>query len=230
MTKTYLLRRDDHVVCTHLLDVIDLLRTVREGKHLGAHSLGEQDGVVAETTNTNDTDLLARTATVHSQGRVDGETSAEHRSGVARLDAVGDGEDELAVSADGGRVTALRVHAIGVDIRVGVDPLRAVVLQAVLAGSALSAASNLRADTDPVSNLETVGSGTLTYASDLANNLVADDEREVVGRSPALSNGMDVRTAHTAVRDGDFDVVSGESFGCEVLDFKFFVAIRACSQ
>ena len=77
-----------------------------------AHRLRPHDRVVAEPTNADDPDLLARPAAVRLEGRIDSETSAHHRCRVARLNLLGDGEDEALVCADGGRVADLGNHII----------------------------------------------------------------------------------------------------------------------
>lgn len=52
---------------------------------VGAEGLGEEDGKVAKTTDTNDTNLLPGTAAPGTERRVDGDTTAEERSSVLGL-------------------------------------------------------------------------------------------------------------------------------------------------
>lgn len=65
-----------------------------------------------ETTDTDDTDSLARSSTVPDQRRVDGQPGAKHRRGILRCESLRDSKDESVVGSDGSRVTALRGDAI----------------------------------------------------------------------------------------------------------------------
>lgn len=80
---------------------------------------GEHDGDVTESSNSNDTNLLARPATVPLEGREDGQSSAHERGGVFALEVIGDLEDKVLVSPDGGTVAPLRSVSIGVGALVG---------------------------------------------------------------------------------------------------------------
>lgn len=107
MKRHYLLPHINYVVCSHLLDVIELLRLKREGVNLRAHGFGPEYCVVPQPANADNTDLLARAAAVCLEWRVNGEAGAEHRCGMSGLDLVRDREDKTLVCANGGRVPAL---------------------------------------------------------------------------------------------------------------------------
>jgi hypothetical protein len=67
-----------------------------------------------KTANTDHADLLAWSGTVPNERTEDGETSTEHASGVLRLEAIRNREDELLVSDDAGGVATLCAGAVGV--------------------------------------------------------------------------------------------------------------------
>ena len=152
---------------------------------------------VAETTESDNANLLALGNAVAHKGRVDGQATAEHGSDVLVLDAVGNAEDKLLVGADAARVAAVGdLAAVGVLGIVRVDLLLAVVLVVVLAPVALHARPHLRADTGAVADLELLDFG--ADGSDLADNLVPSDQRGD-DLAPAAGDGVDVRAADTAV-------------------------------
>lgn len=190
---------------------------------------------MAETADPDDPDLLARSAPVRLEGGENGEAGAEHRRGVAGLECFWDGKDELLMGANRGSVSALRDDAVGIFsvlsnihkksrqrkqhicAHVGVNLLRAVVLVPVLALSALHARPDLRANSDTVSDLDSLD--LVADAHGLADDLVSDDEGQLA-LAPALLEGMHVGAAHAAVADGDFDVVGLERLGRELDDFQ----------
>lgn len=90
------------MVRAHLLDILRLVRGMRERIHFRAERLSEHDGVVPQPTDPDDTDLLAGAAAVALEGRENGEAGAEHRGGVFGGETGGDGEYELLVCADRG--------------------------------------------------------------------------------------------------------------------------------
>lgn len=95
------------------------------------------------------------------------------------------------------------------------DALRAVVLVIVVAWSALHTTTDLRANTDTVTDLDVFN--ILSNSHRLSDNLVSNDEREMA-LAPALLEGVQVRAADTAVGDGDFDVVGAEGLWFEGSD------------
>lgn len=137
--------------------------------------LGEENTKVTQTTNTDDTDSLSRTAAVVAEGGVDGDTTAEHGSGDVGGKTLGDLDDEARVgTVVVGVSTVGLADAVGVDGAVGADHLGAVVDSA---GGALSAvlseaAAGLSAYTDAVTDLDVLD--ILTDLDGLADDFVTD--------------------------------------------------------
>lgn len=136
----------DELLGTHLQGILLLAGRVRDGVDLSTESLGPQKSEVTETTNTDNTDLLARTSAEADKRRVDCETSAEHRSSDGSFEVVGNLEDEVVVCTDVRGITTLRDGAIGVGCTVGVDGVRAVVLLIGLAVVTGQVGTNLSAN------------------------------------------------------------------------------------
>ena len=137
-------------------------------------------GLSCGYSQSNNGDLLAGTSSKSSQGRVYGNTSAEHASGKVCLDAVGDLEGEVLVSADVAGETSLGDGAVRVGSTVCVDHVGAVVLLVRLAVTAVKVGADLGTDTCAVANLECGDLG--SDLDDLANDLVsyAQGERNVL--------------------------------------------------
>lgn len=142
---------------------------------VSAEGLGEENTKVAQTTNTDDTDSLSRTAAVVSQGSVDGDTTAQHGGGVLGGETLGDLDDEARVgTVVVGVSTVGLANIVGVDGAVGADHLGAVVdsasgtLNAVLA----EAAAGLGTYTDTVTDLDVLD--VLADLDGLADDFVAD--------------------------------------------------------
>lgn len=138
----------DELLGTHLESILLLAGRVRDGVDLSTESLGPQKCKVTKTTDTDDTNLLAGTSAEADKRGVDGQTSAEHRSGDGSLDVVGDLEDEVVVGTNVRGVTTLRDGAIRVGCTVSVDGIGAVVLLVSLAVVAGQISANLSTDTD----------------------------------------------------------------------------------
>lgn len=94
---------------------------MREDGHVRAQRLGELNGQVPETTDPDDPDVLAWAGTVSDERRVDGRAGAEEGTDFFGFEGVRDGEDELLVDPDHGRVAALGHDSVGVRGVVGVD-------------------------------------------------------------------------------------------------------------
>lgn len=93
--------------------------------------------------------LLARSTTIVLQRRVDGNTTTKHRSSLSAVKTIGNLEDKVARVTSIGSVTTVRLAAaILVLVAICVGAVQAVVLFAVLAVLALSAAVRLGADTN----------------------------------------------------------------------------------
>lgn len=104
------------MVSAHLLRVFEFAKAVRERVYLRTQRFCEENCVVAEPTNANDTDLLPRTCAIRLQRREHSETGTEHRSRILRLNGVRNLEDEALMRADSSRVTALSNNTVGVHI------------------------------------------------------------------------------------------------------------------
>lgn len=183
------------MVSAHLLRVFKFAKAVRERVHFRTQRFCEENCVVAEPTNTDDTDLLPRTGAIRLQRREHSETGAEHRSCVFRLNSVRNLKDEAFMRADGSRVTALSYNAVGIHIvlrcvrslsaaklttrkhtHIGINQLEAIVLVSGLASSALHAAPDLGTDTDSVADLKL---GHLRAdPSHISNNFMSHNERK----------------------------------------------------
>lgn len=101
--------------------------------------------------------------------------------------------------------------------------LRTIILISFLALPALHATSNMRAHAHAVSHLDALHM--LPNPHSLANDFVADDEREL-GLAPALFERMKVGTTHAAVGNGNFDVGGTEGLWCDGGDFEVEIVLR----
>jgi len=138
----------DELLGTHLEGILLLVGRVRDGVDLSTESLGPQKSEVTKTTDTDDTDLLAGTSAEADKRRVNGQTSAEHRSCDGSLEVVGNLENEVVVGTDVRGVTTLRDGAIRVRCTVCVDGVGAVVLLVSLAVVAGQVGADLGTNTD----------------------------------------------------------------------------------
>ena len=97
----------------------------------------------------SETYLLARSASVVLQWRVDGNTTTKHGSGISAVQPLGNVEDKSAgVTSIGGVTTVGLSAAVLVLVAVCVGNVYAVVLFTILAILAFSTAVRLSADTD----------------------------------------------------------------------------------
>ena len=85
---------------------------------------------MSESTNADDTDLLAWATAVLLQRRVECETAAEHRRCVLGSNGVGYLDDEVGGCSAVIRISTIRLAAVGVLAIVGGDHALAMVLQA----------------------------------------------------------------------------------------------------
>lgn len=180
---------------------------------------------MAETTNTNDTDLLSRAGTEALEGAVDCDTGAQHRRGLRALQLLRNGVhpakditsaiqlDKLMhsshlpvlVDTDVRAVATLSdVTSVHVLLAPGIDLVSAVGLVVVLALLALEAAVNLSTDTDTLADL--CESDLVTDANDLADDLVADSKR-VRARAPVTVDLVHVTGADTAALNLNVDIL-----------------------
>jgi hypothetical protein len=117
-----LVSRIDEVVGTKFLGVLFLVLGVRDCEHLCTESVCPHESEVAQSSDSDDTDLLARTATETDEGRVSCESSAQHRSGDGGVEILGNLEHEILLYSNVGREAALGDSTILVLGAVGIDP------------------------------------------------------------------------------------------------------------
>lgn len=225
-------------ISAELQSILLLVVLARDGNDLvGAKGLGEHDTEVTETTNTNDTDTLAGSAAVVFQGRVHGDTTAEHGRSLGGGDGVGDLNDETRGRAVVQGVTAIGLAAVLVDAVVGANHgVAAVLLKtrgALLAVTVAAAARvALSTNTNTVSNLDiTLGLGTNAnsdtddFVTDTAGvhggalHLVSLQSKDGVNEHayPTASESVQVGSADTAVGDLDVNIGLLPGLGLELL-------------
>jgi hypothetical protein len=117
------------------------------------------------------------------------------------------------MSADVGRVPALRNGAVWIWGAVGVDLLGAIVLVVALALLAFHAGLNLCSNTDAVTDLDCGNLG--SNLDGLANDLMTDAQGER-HLTPTASDAVDVGAADTAAFDFDVDIIVFEGLGFEL--------------
>lgn len=166
-------------VSAELQSVLLLVVLARDGNDLvGTKGLGEHDTEVTQTTNTDDTDALAGSAAVVSQGRVHGDTTAKHGRSLGGGDGVGDLDNETRGRAVVEGVTAIGLAAVLVDTVVGANHgVAAVLLEArgTLFAVTVAAAARvaLSTNTNTVSNLD-IALGFGANANSDTNDFVTD--------------------------------------------------------
>lgn len=163
-------------VGTELKDLILFAGLARDSNDLiGAKSLGEKNAEVSETTNTNDTNFLARSTTILLERRVDSHSTAEHGSGSSRADALGDLKNEMAWRAVVVGVSTIRFAlVVGVNRAVGINGVNTVRLQTIgaLITVRLQARICLSTNTDAIADLDVLD--VLANSNGLANDFVAN--------------------------------------------------------
>lgn len=131
---------------------------------------------MSQATNTDDAHSLAWAAAVLFQWGVDGDATAQHGRSIGGVQALGDGDDEVAVRPVVCGIAAVRLAlALGVHGTVRVDGMNAVGLLslAALGAVGLQARAGLRAHADAVADLDVLY--VVADADGLADNLVAYD-------------------------------------------------------
>lgn len=83
-----------------LLDILDLVRRVREGVRLSSEGNAPLNAQVTQATDAADGNFLARTDSGADQRGVGSDTGAEKGCGIGRVEGVGDLEGEVFVGAD----------------------------------------------------------------------------------------------------------------------------------
>lgn len=102
---TNLIADINHVVSTHLLDILSLVLAVCKGPDFSTKSLGEHHGIVTQSTNSNDANFLSGATAVSDEGREDSKAGTKHGGGVLGGKTRWNRENELLVSTDGGGVS-----------------------------------------------------------------------------------------------------------------------------
>ena len=164
----------------HLLGVGFLRLGVRDRRHVGTERLGEEEAKVAESSDTDDSDVLRRlSGAVLAQRRINGHATAQHWGSEREIKAVRDTNDEVTRSAVEVGVPAVRLGALGdflavVLAGVGADlTLLAVLLAVGFAVVAFEARVVLSTDADNVADLDVLD--VLADADGLADDLVSND-------------------------------------------------------
>ena len=154
-----------------------------------------------------------------AQRCVDGNASAEQRSGVFALQSSGNRSDKARVDADG-------IGEASIAVKAGALELRAEILETFAAPFAVPAGVRLPPDADTVPDRKAQA-----VAAGLRNrsyNLVAGDER-LLADAPIVVDQMQVAVTDAAVRDFDLDVDRFQFAGV-VLIWKQFGASRVRSK
>lgn len=87
-----LLAGREEAVRAHLLRVLLLVPVARDGPDFGAEGLGEDDAVVAETSDAHDADLLPGSGSEALERAVHRDTGAEHGCCLCAGERFGNGE------------------------------------------------------------------------------------------------------------------------------------------
>lgn len=129
-------------ICTHIKCVRPFASRTGDGPGLGAEGLAEENAEVADSTaicNTQlvdghqllrdwicdvlhpeNADFLSWPSTITDEGRIGGQTRAEHRRSTLGFQGVRNREGEVLVSTNVRRVASLRQSAIGVETAVSI--------------------------------------------------------------------------------------------------------------
>jgi len=105
-------------------------------------------------SNTNNSDLLARSTSIGLERRVYSDTTAHHRRSIRAVKTLRDLQDKVTVRAVVRGVPTVGLASVGPLAAVGVCRLGAVVLVTGLALLALEARAGLGADSNAVTDLE----------------------------------------------------------------------------
>jgi len=145
--------------------------------------------VINIPSNTNNSDLLARSTSVGLEGRVNSNTTTHHRRRIRAVKTLRDLQDKVAVRTVVRGVSTVGLASVGPLSTVGVRGLGAVVLVTGLALLALEARAGLGADADTVADLDVLD--LLADADGFADDLVAN-AAWVAGRWLAVALVADV--------------------------------------
>lgn len=155
------------LISTQLEGVFPLVGLAGDGDNLvRTQGLGEQDTKVSQSTDSYNSDLLAGTAAVVLERRVERDTTAHHGCGLSRGDGIGDLNDEVRGSTVVQSVSTVRLVAVVVDAIVRANHSMFTVLLhtgGTLLAVALTAQTRvvLGSDTNTVTDLDaSLGLGT----------------------------------------------------------------------
>lgn len=162
----------DVMIGAHFLRITFLVCAVAENIHFRTQRLGEQERIMAQSSETDDTDFLARPASVSDQGREHGQSSAQHRASMSALNLIRNREDELGVGDDASGITTHRLDTIGELGAIGMDHAGTIVLIVSFAGTAFHAGKALCTDTGTIADFDVFH--VLADASDLADNFMTE--------------------------------------------------------
>lgn len=117
-----LVSRVNEVVSTEFLSVFLLVLGVGNCEDLCTKSVCPHESEVAQSSDTDDSDLLARPASETNKGRVSRETSAKHRSCDSGIEVLRDLEHKILLDSNVRREATLGDSAVLVLGAVSVDP------------------------------------------------------------------------------------------------------------
>jgi hypothetical protein len=117
-----LVSRINEVVGTKFLGVFLLILGVRDCEHLCTKSVCPHKSEVSQSSDSDDADLLARTASETDERRVSCESSAQHGGGDGGVEILGNFEHEILLYSNVGREATLGDSAILVLGAIGIDP------------------------------------------------------------------------------------------------------------
>jgi hypothetical protein len=103
----------DELGGSHLLRILLLPLRVGDGGDVGTQGLGEQEGKVTQSTDSNDSDINSGSTSVRDQRVVNGYSSTKHRSGHSGVETIGDLDDEMSRGTVVGCVSSERLVTLG---------------------------------------------------------------------------------------------------------------------
>ena len=189
------------VVGAQLQAVVLLAQRLGEDRDLRAERVRDLDAHVADTAQTDHSDVLAGARAPLLERRVRGDARAQQRRGHVQGQPVGDTDDVVLVDDDLLGVAAVGGLSVTTDVVVRLDsPPYTVLFLAGLAVVALAAGVDQAADAHAVADLVLGHAG--ADLGDDARDLVARDHREV-RLTPALADQVDVGVTDAGELDVD---------------------------
>lgn len=182
------------VSSTKSLSVLDLLVIDINTDDVEAHSLGELDTKLAETTETGDQNPVTSLSVGDLKTLVDGKTGTEDRSDVRKINTLRDTSNVV-------RVSDAVLSKSTVDAVTSVLLLGAKSLPTRVAVLAVTASAVQPRNTDEVANLDVLNLS--TSLNNTADTLVTGGEGESGLNGPVTLPGVVISTADTSVSDSD---------------------------